>query len=450
MPNVVVVGMQWGDEGKGKIVDLLCPAYDVVVRYQGGHNAGHTVRFGERHFSLHLIPSGILHPGVLCLLGNGMVLSPEAFFAEVDRLSEAGVDAAGRLFVAGRATVLLPAHAALDHAREQALGRGRIGTTGRGIGPAYELKAARLGVRVCDLVAADLEERLEERLRAQAQRIEAELGALGAGPLEPAAVLADSCRIWRDRLAPFVCDGAQRLASWMAEGKAVLFEGAQGALLDVDHGTYPFVTSSSSIAGGACTGAGVPPTAIDGVLGVLKAYTTRVGGGPFPTELDDAVGQFLRQRGNEFGTTTGRPRRCGWLDLVAARYARLLNGVDALALTKLDVLDTLEEVKVCVAYSYRGATLRDFPAELDILERATPVYRSLPGWQQDTVGRLELAELPARARDYIALIEETLEAPASLVSTGPRREETLVRQDAVLARLTAGRLSAVLEQRRPA
>jgi adenylosuccinate synthase len=446
MPNVVVVGMQWGDEGKGKIVDLLCPAFDAVVRYQGGHNAGHTVRFGERHFSLHLIPSGILHPGMLCLLGNGMVLAPEAFFAEVDGLAGAGIDAAGRLFVAGRAQVLLPPHVALDLGREQALAAGKIGTTGRGIGPAYEIKAARLGVRACDLLAGDL----ADRLQAQARRIEAELGALGGAGLEPLGALADACRAWGERLAPFLCDGARRVAAWMEEGKSVLFEGAQGALLDVDHGTYPYVTSSSAIAGGACTGAGVPPTRIDGTLGVLKAYSTRVGGGPFPTELGGEVGEFLRQRGNEFGTTTGRPRRCGWLDLAAARYSRLLNGADALALTKLDVLDTLAEIEICVGYAYRGAALRDFPAELEVLERATPVYRTLPGWQRETVGRLELADLPVRARDYIAFIEDELEAPASLVSTGPRREETIVRQDETLARLTAGRLGAVLDQRRPA
>ncbi len=444
MANVVVVGMQWGDEGKGKIVDLLCPAFDVVVRYQGGHNAGHTVRFGDRHFSLHLIPSGILHAGMLCLLGNGMVVDPEAFFAELEKLGEAGVDAGERLLLSNRAQILLAPHAALDRAREQAMGKGKIGTTGRGIGPAYEMKAARLGVRACDLFATDL----EDRLRAQAAHLEAELIALGAEPLGHPGPLADRCRAWRERLAPFLCDGAQRLAAWMRAGKAVLFEGAQGALLDVDHGTYPFVTSSSAVAGGACTGAGVPPGRVDGALGVLKAYSTRVGGGPFPTELRDETGEFLRQRGNEYGTTTGRPRRCGWLDLVAARYAMLLNGVDALALTKLDVLDSVAEIQVCVGYSYRGATLTEFPAELDALERSTPVYRALPGWRQETTGCLEEGELPPRARDYVALLEDELGAPVSLISTGPRREETIVREDATLARLTAGRLGAVLAQRR--
>jgi len=443
MANVVIVGMQWGDEGKGKIVDLLCPAFDGVVRYQGGHNAGHTVKFRDRHFSLQLIPSGILHPGMLCVLGNGMVVAPDAMLAELARLYEAGVRFDGRLFLSHRAHVLLPCHAALDKAREESRGAGRIGTTSRGIGPAYESKAARYGLRMVDLFAADL----EDRLRVLLSRTQAELTSLGGEALPSPAVYADLCRDWGERLRPSLRDTEQLLNGWIKEGKSLLFEGAQGSLLDVDHGTYPFVTSSNSTAGGACTGTGVPPTRIAGAVGVLKAYTTRVGGGPFPSELTDAKGEFLRRRGNEFGTVTGRPRRCGWLDTVAARYGQLLNGVGAVALTKLDVLDDFDEIPVCVAYRRGGDTLRDFPPDRRSLETAEPVLRTFKGWKRSTVGVLEWADLPQEARDYIDFIEQEIEAPVSLISTGPRREETIVRPHAELERLTAGRLGKVLEQR---
>jgi adenylosuccinate synthase len=315
MTNIVVVGMQWGDEGKGKIVDLLCPAFDFVARYQGGHNAGHTVRFGEQHFSLKLIPSGILHPEVQCVLGNGMVVAPDAFFEEVDKLRQAGVAVDGRLFVSERAQVIFAEHAALDLQREAAAGSGKIGTTGRGIGPAYEHKVGRAGIRVCDLAAPDI----EERLRSLLLRLDAELTALGGEPAGLPGRVADQCRAWAEKLAPFRRDTATLLNDSIRAGKRVMFEGAQGSLLDVDHGTYPFVTSSNATTGGACTGTGVPPRAIGGVLGVLKAYTTRVGGGPLLTEDPGPAGEYLRKRGNEFGTVTGRPRRCGWMDLVAAR-----------------------------------------------------------------------------------------------------------------------------------
>ena len=446
MANAIIIGMQWGDEGKGKIVDLLCPAFDVVARYQGGHNAGHTVKFGDRHFSLNLIPSGILHAGTQCVLGNGMVISPEAFFAELERLREAGVESAGRLFVSHRAQVLLPPHALLDQAREKSRGADKIGTTGRGIGLAYELKAGRIGLRMCDLFAPDL----EQRLRAQVERLEPELLSLGAEGLGHPGPLADFCRSWRDRLKPYLRDTEQLLNDWIRAGKSVLFEGAQGTLLDLDHGTYPFVTSSSAAAGGACTGTGVPPTAISGAIGVLKAYTTRVGGGPFPTELDDATGVFLRDRGNEYGTVTRRPRRCGWLDLPAARYARMLNGIETIALTKLDVLDELETIRVCVGYRSQGELLATYPADLDTLQRAQPVYRDFPGWRISTVGLLQESKLPPAARAYVEFLEESLEARVSLLSTGPRREETLVRTDPVLERLTNGRLARVLAEQAPA
>jgi adenylosuccinate synthase len=439
MPSLVIVGMQWGDEGKGKIVDLICPAFDAVVRYQGGHNAGHTVKFGDRHFSLHLIPSGIVRPGTACVLGNGMVVAPDAFLAERDALRRAGIDDAGRLFVAHRAAALLPWHAELDRAREAARGDGAIGTTARGIGPAYESKAGRYGLRMVDLLAPDLSARLE-RLR---DAIAPQLAALGAPPPAPAAAEAERCRAWAAALAEHLADGAQLLGRWLAAGKSLLFEGAQGALLDLDHGSYPFVTSSSATAGGAAPGAGVAPAAIDGAVGVLKAYGTRVGGGPFATELTGELGEHLRRRGNEYGTTTGRPRRCGWLDAVAGRYGQLLNGVAAIALTKLDVLDELDEIRVATAYRIGGREVADFPADLAALEAAEPVYTTLPGWRTSTAGALAFDDLPPAARDYVAFIEAQLGAPVELISTGPRREETIVRAGGALERLTGGRLPAV-------
>jgi len=446
MANVIIIGMQWGDEGKGKIVDLLCPAFDAVVRYQGGHNAGHTVRFGDRHFSLQLIPSGILHSDLLCVLGNGMVIAPDALLSELGRLYEAGVRFDGRLFLSNRAHVLLPCHAELDQARETARGKERIGTTSRGIGPAYESKASRCGLRLCDLYAPDL----EDRLRVLLHRIDVELTSLGGTPLAQPAAVADQCRAWAERLKPSLADTEQLLNGWIAEGKSLLFEGAQGTLLDLDHGTYPYVTSSNSTAGGAATGTGVPPTRIDGVIGVLKAYTTRVGGGPMVSELEGKVGEFLRQRGNEFGTVTGRPRRCGWFDTVVARYARMINGVDTIALTKLDVLDQFEEIPVCTGYRLHGESVRYLPPERRALEGAEPVLHTMKGWKKDTVGILDPADLPPAARDYIDFIEQEVGAPVSLVSTGPRREETMVREDPHLARLTSGRLGRVVEGRQGA
>lgn len=443
MANVVILGMQWGDEGKGKIVDLLCPAFDAVVRYQGGHNAGHTVKFRDQHFSLQLIPSGILHSEMACVMGNGMVVAPDAMLAELGRLYEAGVRFDGRLFLSNRAHVLLPCHAALDRAREQARGEGKIGTTSRGIGPAYESKVSRDGIRLCDLLASDL----EERLRILLSRIQVELSALGGENLASPAAVADQCRDWADRLKPCLRDTEHLLNGWMKAGKSLLLEGAQGALLDVDHGTYPFVTSSNPTAGGACTGSGVPPSRIDGAIGVIKAYTTRVGGGPFPSEVLGERGEFLRKRGNEFGTVTGRPRRCGWFDSVAARYAQLLNGASAVALTKLDVLDDFDEIPVCTGYRLHGEAVRNFPSDLRGLAQAEPVLKVMKGWKKSTVGILEFEDLPREARDYIDFLESEIEAPVTLVSTGPRREETIVRKHPDLARLTSGRLGRVLAER---
>jgi len=440
MSNVVIAGMQWGDEGKGKIVDLICPAFDVVARFQGGHNAGHTVKFGDSHFALRLIPSGILHDGMRCVMGNGMVVAPQAFLDELAELKEAGVDPRGRLYISERATVLLPPHVHLDQAREAERGADAIGTTSRGIGPAYESKASRYGLRMVDLTAADLEERLAALLAV----IRPQLVALGADVDHPdldVAALAERCHAWAGDLKPFVADTGRLLAGWVRDGERVLFEGAQGALLDIDHGTFPFVTSSSSTVGGAAVGTGLPPTAIDGVIGILKAYTTRVGAGPFTSELLDETGKHLQRRGNELGTVTGRPRRCGWLDLVAGRYAARVNGLSALALTKMDVMDRLAEIQVCVGYRIAGEVRTDYPADRAALASAEPVYRSFPGWQQDTVGTLEFADLPPAARDYVAFIEEQMEAPVLFVSTGPKREETILRREHPgFELLTAGRL----------
>ncbi len=439
MTSTVVLGMQWGDEGKGKIVDLICPAFDAVVRYQGGDNAGHTVKFGDRHFALHLVPSGILHPGKSCVLGNGMVVRPAALFEELDGLAASGVDAGGRLFVSRRAHAILPPHLELDAAREAAAGDGKIGTTVRGIGPAYENKAARLGLRLGDLASAALEERLAPLL----DHLGGELERLGR-PRPDGAALLDACRGWAASLDPLLADTAYLLNDWLDDGRSLLFEGAQGALLDLDHGTYPFVTSSSTTTAGAGVGTGVPPGRIDGVLGILKAYTTRVGTGPFVTELEEDHGEFLRRRGNEVGTTTGRPRRCGWLDAVAARYAVMVNGVDAVALTKMDVLDTLDEIRICVAYRIDGEERRQVPATVEELGRAEPVYRTLPGWRSDTVGTVDFDRLPAAARSYVAAIEEEVGAPAAIVSSGPRREETILRPGAALERLLpAGAVASV-------
>jgi adenylosuccinate synthase len=423
MANVVVVGLQWGDEGKGKIVDLLCPAFDAVVRYQGGNNAGHTVKFGNRHFALRLIPSGILQPELPCVLGNGMVVSPEAFFEEIGQLREAGVETEGRLFVSNRAQAVLPQLVELDRAREEAAGAGKVGTTGRGIGPTYEMKAARLGLRLSELGSP----RLEERLRAQLVRVESELVALGAGRVGQPGPIADRCREWAERLAPYLADTEHLLHGWLDEGRSLLFEGAQGSLLDVDHGTYPFVTSSNPTAGGAATGTGVLPTSIEGVLGIVKAYTTRVGGGPFPGELTDERGEHLRKRGNEFGTVTGRPRRCGWFDAVAVRFAVRANGIDALALVKLDVLRGFPRLRICTAYDLPSGRTQRFPASATDVMAARPVYRELPGFDGDVSAARRFDDLPAPARDFVLAIEAEVGVPIELVSVGPSREQVIRR-----------------------
>ena len=438
MANTVVVGLQWGDEGKGKIVDLLCPAFDAVVRFQGGHNAGHTVRFRDRHFALQLIPSGICHPGLDCVLGNGMVVAPEALFDELGRLAEAGVETAGRSSSQPRAPAAARARRARPGSARPPPGGIRSGRPRAGSGPPTRRRPSRAGLRLGDL----REPSFADRLAFQLARIDAELRSLGWSERPSFAAIHALCeeggaaRPVRHRYRQPPPRLARRRAA------APVRRGA-GALLDVDHGTYPYVTSSNATAGGAATGSGVPPTALHHVLGVLKAYTTRVGGGPFVGELDGEPADYLRRRGNEFGTVTGRPRRCGWFDAVAARYSRRLNGVEGIALTKLDVLDHFAEIPICVGYRYRGEVLRDFPASPAIQAAAEPVYRTVRGWQTETVGRHAFEELPPAARDYVAVLEEEVGAPVWLVSTGPRREETILRREAGLDRLLGDRRPAV-------
>jgi len=423
MKNIVVVGAQWGDEGKGKVVDILSPYFDMVARYQGGHNAGHTVRIGDRKFVLHLIPSGVLHPDCACVIGNGVVVDPVAFNSELDELRHMGIECEGRLFISDRAHLILPYHTLLDRTREDRLGARSVGTTMRGIGPSYEDKAARTGVRVGDLLYPD---QLREKIINNVEEKNLLLASIGAETVN-AEQLFDEFVNEALRLKPFIRNTAVLLNEGVRGGKSVLLEGAQGTMLDVDHGTYPFVTSSNATSGGAATGSGLAPKFITGALGIAKAYTTRVGGGPFPTELLDETGAYLRKRGNEFGASTGRPRRTGWFDAVVVRYSTMLNGLDALALTKLDVLDEVEEIKICTGYRRQGEVLKDIPYGANVLAECEPVYETVPGWKTTTAGITDYNELPAAAKDYISRIEELCEAPVSMVSTGPERTETIIR-----------------------
>jgi adenylosuccinate synthase len=431
MRNLAVLGTQWGDEGKGKIVDLLCEDYDVVARYQGGHNAGHTVKFGDEHFALRLIPSGILHPSKLCILGNGMVIDPEALLDEIESLRGLGVTIDDNLKISESAHVILPYHKAVDLAREEAAGRTKIGTTGRGIGPAYETKASRYGIRVADLLDPDV---LRERIDFACAEKNPVLANLYGKPAHDPKKLFDDYTRYGEVLAPRITNATVLINAQIRAGKRVMFEGAQGTMLDIDHGTYPFVTSSNTVAGGICTGLGVAPKHIHRVLGVVKAYTTRVGGGAFPTELEgDPHGEHLRGRGNEFGTVTGRPRRTGWLDLPVVRTSAMLNGLDELALTKLDVLDDFDEIPVCTGYNVRGEHWRTFPAFAVAHHDYKPEYRVMKGWKTSTAGVTSFEELPPAAKDYVKFIEDETECPAAIISTGPRREETIVRNAAVSA-----------------
>jgi adenylosuccinate synthase len=422
MPNIVVVGTQWGDEGKGKYVDLLARRVGVVVRYGGGHNAGHTVVVGGRKFVLHVIPSGILHPGVTCVIGNGCVVDPEAFLSEVRALEQQGIEVSKQLYLSDRAHLILPYHRRLEELSEQRLGPRRIGTTWRGIGPAYEDKVGRRGVRVGDLRHP---EALAEKLGFLVEEKNAFIAASGGRADMEVSDLLALLKPFAEFALPRVTDTSLLLHRAMEEGRSVLFEGAQATLLDIDHGTYPYVTSSSPTAGGACTGSGVSPKAIDYILGVAKAYLTRVGEGPFPTEMTDALGESIRTRGAEYGASTGRPRRCGWFDCLVVRYANRVNGVDALAITKLDVLDELDEIKICLRYRYRGEAVEEFPGELSLLEGCEPEYRTVPGWKKPTNGIQRREDLPDNARRYLDLLEELCAAPIAMVSTGPEREATI-------------------------
>jgi adenylosuccinate synthase len=423
--NVVVIGTQWGDEGKGKVVDWLTDHAQGVVRFQGGHNAGHTLVIDGRKTVLHLIPSGILHPGVICYIGNGVVLSPDALLEEMEELTRAGVDLDGRVKVSEACPLILPYHAALDVARETARGAAKIGTTGRGIGPAYEDKVARRAIRLQDLLApegfaAKLEELLEYHNFVLTK-------FLSAPPVDFART-RDEALAMVPRLAPLVTDVPRALYEANRAGHNLLFEGAQGSLLDIDHGTYPYVTSSNCVAGAAAAGAGVGPQSLHYVLGITKAYTTRVGSGPFPTELEDDTGDRLRNRGNEFGATTGRPRRCGWFDAAALKRSIQINGVSGLCVTKLDVLDGMDELKVCVGYTIDGEFSDLLPAGAEDTARCQPVYEDLPGWRESTVGARRLEDLPPPARAYLDRIEGICGVTIDLISTGPDREETIVRR----------------------
>jgi adenylosuccinate synthase len=422
MANLLVLGTQWGDEGKGKIVDLLTPAFDVVARYQGGHNAGHTVYVGGRKIVLHLIPSGILRPATFCVIGNGVVISPAAFFRETADLEGRGVHVdPTRLAVSRGAHLIMPWHPLVERISEEKRGEKRIGTTCRGIGPAYEDKAARLGVRAGDLAdLAVLREKIAENVAAKTEAF----AAAGMPPLDAEAITREYAD-WAQKLGPYLRDVSELLHERMQAGERVLFEGAQGALLDLDHGTYPFVTSSSSTAGGAATGLGVGPRTIHGVLGITKAYTTRVGSGPFPTELFDETGKAIAAKGDEFGASTGRPRRCGWFDALAVRYACRINGVDRMALTKPDVLSGLGAIPVCTGYRYKGELLKSFPSESWILEKVVPEYRTFAGWPEFPRRAAALEDLPPAFVAYVRALEDLVETRVAVVSTGVAREETL-------------------------
>ena len=421
--SAVVLGAQWGDEGKGKIVDVLSEKFQVVARYAGGHNAGHTVIIKGKKYVLHLIPCGVLRPDCLSVIGNGVVMDPAAFLTEVKMLKEAGLPVDGQLFVSDRAQVILPYHRMIELAAENAPGRTKIGTTSRGIGPAYEDKMHRNGLRVIDLLNPAL---LRTHITNACHEKNSIAHALwGTEPLNPAKIYEEYAR-YAEQVAPYVTDTATLMNDSLKAGKRIMFEGAQGALLDIDHGTYPFVTSSSATAGGAVIGTGVGPTAIGTVIGVTKAYVTRVGEGPFPTEIHGEMGEELRKRGNEYGASTGRPRRCGWMDLPILRYSNMINGTEWLVVTKMDVLDSLKEIPVCTAYKLDGKVIDTIPADVRGLEALEPVYTTLPGWAESTEGITEFDKLPKKAQEYLKFLEKETGAKIGMVSTGPDREQTMV------------------------
>lgn len=423
MSTIVVVGTQWGDEGKGKIVDFLAAQADVVARYQGGSNAGHTVVADNRTFKLHLLPSGILYPGCTCIIGNDVVLDPVCLLQELDGLREAGKSEAG-LRISNRAHVVMPYHKLFDGLQERLKGAGKVGTTGRGIGPCYADAADRIGIRVVSWMDPEAFARELRETLALKNRI---LEAFGEKPLEFEPIYQEYCG-YADRLRPYVCDTGALVSRLIAQDKKVLFEGAQAAMLDLSHGTYPFVTSSHPTSGAVCVGLGIGPKCIHKVVGVVKAYATRVGEGPFPTELNNPTGEKLREIAHEYGATTGRPRRCGWLDLAVIRYAVQLNGLDCIALTRLDILDSFPEIQVCTGYRHQGKTMEEFPASLKALGEVEPIYETLPGWMADTTKCRTFQELPLNCRKYVERIGEIAGAPVGIVSVGPERDSTIVRQ----------------------
>lgn len=420
----IVIGAQWGDEGKGKVVDILSAEADYVVRYQGGANAGHTLKFDNTTIVLHLIPSGMFNGDSNCVIGNGVVVDPISLVKEIEQVEKHDVNLNNRLFISSSAHLILSYHKLLDKLKEKRLGTDAIGTTGRGIGPAYVSKVSRVGIRISDLLNEDL---LKEKIEKNLQDINRALESVYNEKTLRVQSIMEELKPVIDRITPFICNTTKLLHDALEEGKSVLLEGAQGSLLDVDHGTYPFVTSSSPTAGGACTGSSIPPTAITHAMGITKAYCTRVGNGPFPTELNDSNGEKLRKNGQEFGATTGRPRRCGWLDLVALKYAIRLNGMNEMTLTKLDVLDDFEEIKVCSGYMLNGELTEDFPLDSEVVQQVTPVYKTFTGWQQSTRDISSFDTLPEKTREYISFIEEFTGVQFNIISTGPKRSETILR-----------------------
>jgi len=423
MPVLVVVGAQWGDEGKGKIIDLLTERADVVARYQGGHNAGHTVVVGMDEFILHLIPSGILHKGKTCVIGNGVVVDPGALIEEMDGLKRRGIDFDESLLISKNAHLIMPYHKALDVASERLKGNKKIGTTGRGIGPAYADKISRKGIRMADLLDP---EAFRDKLAANTGEANFLLERYYNAPLVHLDQVYEEYLAYARKIKRYITDTTLVLNQSIRKNKKVLAEGAQGTHLDVDHGTYPYVTSSSATAGGACTGLGIGPNTITEIMGIVKAYTTRVGGGPFPTEQENALGELLRSRGKEFGATTGRPRRCGWADTLVIRHSVRVNGLTSIALTKLDVLDTLEEIKICVGYKYQGKLYEEMTCDLTVLEKGTPQYITMPGWKQTTIGIRQYDDLPKKARAYVERLCKLCGVKPAIISTGARRDETII------------------------
>lgn len=421
MSAVVLIGSQWGDEGKGKVTDFLAEKADMVIRYQGGSNAGHTVVVGEKEYKLHLIPSGILYPGTTCIIGNGVVIDPAVLIKELDYLESQGIRT-DNLKISLRAHLVMPYHMRLDELEEESKGSNKIGTTKRGIGPAYMDKTARVGIRIIDLLdEEEFAERLKKNLE-EKNRLFKQVYNVEGFEFEE---IFQRYRSYLPRLKKYITDTSVIIHEFLSQKKNVLFEGAQGTLLDMDHGTYPFVTSSHPVAGAACIGSGVGPTEINKTIGIVKAYTTRVGEGPFPTELTDADGELMRNRGHEFGTTTGRPRRCGWLDMVILSYAARINGLNRIAITKLDVLDQMEKIKVCVAYKYKGEIIRNFPASLKVLSQCEPVYEEMDGWLTETTQTQKYEKLPVNARKYIERIEKLLGVKAAIIAIGPGRNQTI-------------------------